>query len=66
MTLQKNKVREIFAADVVVLALGVSSQNQLAQELKSSGANVRLIGDAAQTGRIAEAISSGFRASRAL
>ncbi|MCI1903386.1 MAG: FAD-dependent oxidoreductase [Enterococcaceae bacterium] len=65
-TVQKNNVREIFAADAVVLSMGVKSENTLAKQLKEKFANVSLIGDAEKSGRIVDAIHAGFRAARAL
>lgn len=66
VTLLKNKVREVFAADVVIIALGVKSENHLGKTLAQHFARVSLIGDAEQTGRIASAVRSGFKAARAL
>ena len=65
ITSRPNKVREAWEADTVILALGVRSENQLRTELKDRQ-RVYVIGDAAQTGRIAEAVASGFRVARLL
>jgi 2,4-dienoyl-CoA reductase-like NADH-dependent reductase (Old Yellow Enzyme family)/thioredoxin reductase len=66
ITLQHNRVREVFPADVVVLALGVRSENQLGKQLVKHFEQVIFIGDAEKTGRIAQAIHSGFKAARKL
>jgi pyruvate/2-oxoglutarate dehydrogenase complex dihydrolipoamide dehydrogenase (E3) component len=66
VTLLKNNVREVFAADVVIMALGVKSENHLGKTLAQQFERVSLIGDAEQTGRIANAVRSGFKAARAL
>ncbi|MCL1632757.1 NAD(P)/FAD-dependent oxidoreductase [Sporolactobacillus sp. CPB3-1] len=65
-TVQKNNVREIIAADAVILSLGVKSHNKLAKELMETLPNVKIIGDAVKPGRIADAIHSGFQKARAL
>lgn len=65
ITSRPNKVREAWEADAVILSLGVRSENQLRTELKERQ-RVYTIGDASKTGRIAEAVASGFRAARLL
>lgn len=47
-------------ADVVVLSLGVRSENKLYNELKGSIEKVYIVGDASKTGRIADATRSAF------
>ncbi|MDR3186131.1 MAG: NAD(P)/FAD-dependent oxidoreductase [Christensenellaceae bacterium] len=48
-------------ADNAVLAIGVRPESSLFQQLRSRNANVFLIGDAARTGRIANATEDAFR-----
>ena len=48
------------ATDFVVLSLGAKSENALYNELKNSGINTYLIGDAEKVGRIADATRSAF------
>lgn len=53
-------------ADYVVLAVGVRSRNELAEELKSVFPRVFVVGDAKKIGRIAEATRSAYDTARAL
>jgi 2,4-dienoyl-CoA reductase-like NADH-dependent reductase (Old Yellow Enzyme family)/thioredoxin reductase len=48
------------AVDAVVLSLGVSSRKELIKEFESHFEKVRVLGDASQPGRIAEATRDGF------
>ena len=48
------------ATDFVVLSLGAKSENALYNELKNTGINTYLIGDAGKVGRIADATASAF------
>ncbi|MBR2869145.1 MAG: FAD-dependent oxidoreductase [Clostridia bacterium] len=48
------------ATDFVVLSLGAKSEKSLYTELKNSGVNTYLIGDAEKVGRIADATRSAF------
>ncbi|MGX2944493.1 FAD-dependent oxidoreductase [Enterococcus alishanensis] len=50
----------VIEADNVVLALGVTPNIEIAETFKAICNNVRIIGDNAQAGRIAEAIHDGF------
>ena len=52
---------EFFGGDSVVLAVGMKSNHQLAQELQEKVARLHVIGDSAEPGRIKEAIESGFQ-----
>lgn len=53
---------ETVAADCVVLSLGVSPENSLFDELKTRMAKVYAVGDARQSGRIADATKSAYEA----
>lgn len=53
---------ETVAADCVVLSLGVSPLNSLFNELKTRMNNVYAVGDARQSGRIADATKSAYEA----
>jgi 2,4-dienoyl-CoA reductase (NADPH2) len=52
---------ESFEADSVVLAAGLTPENELAQRLKGKIAEVHCIGDCAEVQKIANAIEAGFR-----
>ena len=47
-------------ADVVVLAVGVTPQRQLADEIEAAFDNVKVVGDAKKAGLISDAIREGF------
>ncbi len=49
-----------FEGDIVILSLGVASDNKLFNELKEKRENVYAIGDAIKSGRIAQATRSGY------
>lgn len=49
-------------ADTVVLAIGFKSNNDLYQELKGSGKEIYLVGDADHPGKIFDAIHTAYRA----
>jgi NADPH-dependent 2,4-dienoyl-CoA reductase/sulfur reductase-like enzyme len=51
---------EVEPVDSVVLACGVRPQRDLADQLRTTGVPLYLVGDASQPGNIAEAIRSGF------
>jgi len=53
-------------ADHVILSLGVKSNNQIVEGIKQSFENVKVIGDAQETGRIAHAIKAGHMEARNL
>ena len=55
---------EFFEADSVVLAVGMESNRQLAQELEGKVAALYVIGDSAQPGKITEASESALRVAR--
>lgn len=50
----------VLAADTVVLAMGSRPENSLARKLEEAGVDVRVIGDARQCGRIADALEDGL------
>lgn len=52
---------EFFEADSVVLAVGLTPDNQLARLLKDNIAEVHCIGDCAEVQKIANAVEGGFR-----
>jgi 2,4-dienoyl-CoA reductase (NADPH2) len=54
--------RRSIPADTVVLAMGVTSVNDLTQNAQESGIEVITIGDAKEPRRINEAIREGFEA----
>jgi len=51
-------------ADTVVMAIGTKSENKLADELKSAGLEVLVIGDAEKVGTVMEAVEQGFEAGK--
>lgn len=63
---QKNSVREIVYADVVVLSLGVRSNKEVAAELEGCCNRFYVIGDACKPGRIKEAVHQAYELSREL
>ncbi|MBU2549324.1 MAG: NADH:flavin oxidoreductase, partial [Proteobacteria bacterium] len=65
LVMDPNGEREI-PADTVVLALGASPFNPLAEVLDRPGLDVRIVGDAGGIGRAYEAIHQGFEAGRRL
>ena len=58
--IDKGGNRTLHKADTVVLALGVTSSNGLAEELEGRVEEIYTIGDARQPRSIREAISEGF------
>jgi hypothetical protein len=54
----------IISADRVVLARGVAPANELAQEIEAL--HPLVVGDAAQPGKIIDAIAEGFRSARSI
>lgn len=60
------RVNEEIPADTVVLSVGARPVNELAEELKAEGYDVRIIGDAAKAGLAGTAISQGFEIGRRL
>ncbi len=61
---KQNGVLETLSADVVVLALGTTSCNQLAKELEGKFQQLYVIGDASKTGSIGDATRSAFLLAR--
>ncbi len=57
---------EIAPVDTVVLACGAASRRDLAEPLSAAGIPLRVVGDAAQPGNIADAIRSGFEVAYSL
>ena len=57
---------EFFDGDTVVLAVGVSSNKKLAQELEGMFADIHTIGDCVEPGRFGQAIEGGLRVAREL
>lgn len=55
-----------FEADTVVLAVGMVADNTLGQELQGKGKEVYMIGDAAQPGKIIDAVYGGARVGRGI
>ena len=58
---ERNGAIDLFPADSVVLAAGLTPQNELAQRLKDKVAEVHSIGDCAEVQKIANALEGGFR-----
>ncbi len=56
----RNGARTLYAADTVVIALGMVPVNELAKELRGKVKQLYLIGDAKEPRRIKEAIAEGF------
>ena len=52
--------------EYTVLSLGVRSEQKLYTQIKARFPRVALIGDAAHTGRIADATAAGYAAAKAL
>ncbi|MFC1825392.1 FAD/NAD(P)-binding oxidoreductase, partial [Thermodesulfobacteriota bacterium] len=53
-------------ADSVVLAVGMIPRNELAEELKKAGLEILMAGDCVETGKVSDAIRSGFLAAQSL
>jgi len=62
----KGKTEIEIPADTVILAIGTKSENRLAQELKSAGLEVKVIGDADKVATVLEAVEQGFDVGRTL
>jgi 2,4-dienoyl-CoA reductase (NADPH2) len=58
---ERNGAVDLFPADSVVLAAGLTPRDELAQRLKGKAAEVHSIGDCAEVQKIANAIEAGFR-----
>lgn len=59
--IDREKKEQFIQADTVVLSVGVERNNSLFPLLKEKGIEVHLAGDCWQVGKIASAISDGFR-----
>lgn len=55
-----NDEMKVLDSDCIILSLGNHSNNMLFDELRKLFGNVHLIGDALQTGRVANAVHTGF------
>ena len=58
---QKGRTKKI-AADCVLMAVGMRSEKGLYQQLKEDGVRVFQVGDAVKTGKIYDAIHTGYKA----
>ncbi len=58
------KIDQEIPADTVVIAVGSNPNNKLAEELKSAGYDVRVIGDASSIGIVLDATVQGYEAGR--
>jgi len=56
----KENSKETIDAETVVLAIGVTQNNEIYEQLRAHGIEVRIIGDAWHVGRIVGAIGEGF------
>jgi thioredoxin reductase len=61
-----HKENTTLQCDQVVLSLGVKSENVLYNELKTIIENVFIIGDASESGRIAQATESAYKVAVAI
>lgn len=60
------KIEIELTADNVVLSLGVKPNNDIIESIKQNFQNVRVIGDAKEAGRIAQAVRAGYLEARDL
>jgi hypothetical protein len=56
----RNGSSEFFNAGTIVIAVGMKSENQLAEYLKATAPEIHLIGDCINPRRIREAIAEGY------
>ena len=56
------KINQEIPADTVVIAVGSRPNNKLAEELKTAGYDVKVIGDASSIGIVMDATSQGYEA----
>ena len=56
--------RELFEADIMVLALGMESNSELVEELKNEVKEVYVVGDCAKPRKIRDAVHEGAKAGR--
>ncbi|MFC1963009.1 FAD-dependent oxidoreductase [Chloroflexota bacterium] len=66
VNVSQGKKAVFFEADTVILACGMVSKQDLAQELAGKVKELHIIGDSAQPGKIVQATESGFRTAYAL
>ncbi|MFC1904467.1 FAD-dependent oxidoreductase, partial [Chloroflexota bacterium] len=59
--IDKEDKEQLISADTVVLAVGAKRDNSLFPLLRDNGFETHLVGDCSQVGRIAGAITDGFR-----
>ena len=64
--LEKADLLDFWRKEYTVLSLGVRSEQKLYTQIKARFPRVALIGDAAHTGRIADATAAGYAAAKAL
>lgn len=57
---------EVLEADTVVVAAGARPDNQLREQLKDIVAEVHMVGDCVQPGRIGDAVRDGYRVGQAI
>lgn len=62
----KSNAKISISCDSVVLAMGVASDKVLYNQIKDEFKNVYIIGDAKQSGRIADAVHDGFNVAMAI
>ena len=60
----RNGQEETIGVDSIVLAMGVKSVSEIADQIKGEAAEVYVIGDASEPRRAAEAIAEGARIAR--
>ncbi len=60
------KIDQEIPADTVVITVGSKPNNSLAEELKSAGYDVKVIGDASSIGIVMDATSQGYEAGRSI
>ena len=64
METNRDGIKEFFAADSIVLAMGLVPQNELYERLKAKGAKCYSIGDCNEAQKILQAIEDGRRIAR--
>jgi len=64
VVVSRDGLAEFFAADSVVLAVGLVPQNELARRLEGRVTECHCIGDCTEAQRIVQAIEAGFRIAR--
>lgn len=66
IVIENGSTEKELTADTVVVAIGVTSVNDLEEELKDINADVYTIGDAKKSGKIIQAIADGYHLARKL